>query len=98
MSIKAHFVLLVFAMLVSLPVLAQQKEPIVMSSEGMKSSYVQQHAIDVDDIAGHQIRVQETHREYPADKQVVIRGERVVESWIRGFSNYTSGVGPAWGF
>jgi hypothetical protein len=27
----------------------------------------------------------------------VIDGERVVEAWVRGFSNYTAGVGPVWG-
>jgi hypothetical protein len=69
-----------------------------MPGEGVKSRYVQQQAIDVDDVPGHQVRVQETHRVYPADGQIVVEGERVVESWIRGFSNYTSGLGPAWGY
>jgi hypothetical protein len=76
----------------------QEKQQIVMSSEGVKSRYVQQQAIDVDDLAGHQVRVQETHREYPADKQLVVEGERVVESWVRGFSNYVNGIGPASGY
>jgi len=46
-----------------------------MSGEGVKSRYVQQQVIDVDDVPGHQVRVQETHREYPADRQVVVEGE-----------------------
>jgi hypothetical protein len=88
----------VLAILFSSNVFGQQRHPISMSSEGVKSRYVQQQAIDVDDVPGHQIRVQETHREFPANKQLVIEGERIAESWIRGFSNYTGGIGPAWGF
>ena len=88
----------VFAISFSSPVFAQQKHPINTSSEGVKSRYIQQHAIDVDDVPGHQIRVQETHREFPAERQLVIQGEHIVESWVRGFSNYTGGIGPAWGF
>ena len=80
------------------PAFSEQRQPIGMSSEGVKSRYVQQHAIDVDDVPGHQIRVQETHREFPAERQLVIEGERVVESWVRGFSNYAGGIGPAWGY
>jgi hypothetical protein len=76
----------------------QQKQSITMSSEGVKSSYVQQQAIDVDDIPGHQVRVQETQRTYPPDRRPVIDGERIVEAWVRGFSNYTNGIGPAWGY
>lgn len=76
---------------------AQQKQPITMSSEGVKSRYVQQLAIDVDDVPGHQVRVLESQRTYPADRQPVIDGERIVEAWVRGFSNYTNGIGPAWG-
>ena len=77
---------------------AQQKQSMTMSSEGVKSRYVQQQAIDVDDVPGHQVRVQETQRTYPPDRQPVIDGERIVEAWVRGFSNYTNGVGPAWGY
>ena len=77
---------------------AQQKQSITMSSEGVKSRYIQQQAIDVDDVPGHQVRVQETQRTYPPDRQPVIDGERIVEAWVRGFSNYTNGIGPAWGY
>jgi hypothetical protein len=96
--LKMIFESLIVGMLLSGAVYAQQKTPIAMSSEGVKSRYIQQLAIDVDDAPGHQVRVQETRREYPADKQLVINDERVVESWIRGFSNYIGGIGPAWGY
>ena len=39
------------------PVWAQEKHQLLISSEGAKSRYVQQHMIDVDDAPGHQIRV-----------------------------------------
>ena len=83
----------IFAAIFASSVWAQQKQPIVISSEGVKSRYVQQHMIDVDDVPGHQIRVQESERTYPADKQFAIDGERVVDWWIRSFSNYTNGIG-----
>ena len=79
-------------------VCAQQKQSLVISSEGVKSRYVQQHIIDVDDVPGHQIRVQESQRTYPPDKQFTVDGEHIVEWWIRSFSNYTNGIGPSWGF
>jgi len=77
---------------------AQQKQVIAISGEGIKSGYVQQLAIDVDDVLGHQVRVQEARRIYPAEKQFAVDGEQVVEAWVRGFSNYTGGIGPAWGY
>ena len=80
------------------PASAQDRHFIKISSEGANSRYVQQHMIDVDDVPGHQIRVQESMRSYPAEKQFAIDGERVTEWWIRSFSNYTNGVGPTWGF
>ena len=88
----------ILAALFSSPVFPQQRQPITMSSEGVKSRYVQQQVIDVDDVPGHQVRVLEIHREFPAEKQLVVEGERVVESWLRGFSNYTGGIGPGWGY
>ena len=80
------------------PASAQDRQVIKISSEGANSRYVQQHMIDVDDVPGHQIRVQESMRSYPVEKQFAIDGERVTEWWIRSFSNYTNGVGPSWGF
>src|SRR5258706_11244618 len=73
---------------------AQQKFPINTTSEGVKSSYVQQHVIDVGDVSGHQVRILEVHRVH-STKQIVLDGVKVVEEWDRGFSDYTNGVGPA---
>ncbi len=76
---------------------AQQKFPINSTGDGVKSSYVQQHIIDVGDVAGHQVRILEVHRVHSM-KQIVLGGVKVVEEWDRGFSDYTNGVGPARGY
>ena len=73
---------------------AQEKHPIVVSGEGAKGRYVQQYMIDVDDVPGHYIRINEIQRTYAPDKQTVIEGERIVETWSRSLTNYISGVGP----
>ena len=88
----------ILAALFSSSVWAQQKHPIAISSEGLKSRYIQQLAIDVDDVPGHQVRVQESQRTFPADKQPVIDGDRIIESWSRSVTDYTAGIGPAWGY
>ena len=76
---------------------AQQKFPINTTSEGVKSSYVQQHIIDVGDVAGHQVRILEVHRVHTL-KHIELDGVKVTEEWDRGFSDYTNGVGPARGY
>ena len=80
------------------PIWAQEKHPISISSEGAKTKFIQQLAIDVDDVSGHQVRVFENHRIYAADKQATVAGERIVESFGRGLSNYVSGIGPVFGY
>lgn len=82
----------------SMPIGAQDRHPINITAEGVKGHYVQQLFVDVDDVPGHQVRVQESTRVYPAENQPLIDGERLVESWGRGFSNYTGGIGPSWGY
>lgn len=77
---------------------AQQKQAISISSEGTKSRYVQQLAIDVDDVPGHQIRVQESQRIYPKETGPTIEGERIVEVWTRSKTDYTQGIGPVHGY
>jgi len=73
---------------------AQDKHPLVISSENAKSHYTQQLAIDVDDAPGHQVRVYEWQRTYPAGTEPIIEGEKIVEQWNRGITNYTGGAGP----
>ena len=70
--------------------LAQQRLIFKVSAEN--TNYVQQHMIDVGDVTGHQVRIFVVHRTYPADAPA-INGMKIVESWSRGFSDYTSNNG-----
>ena len=77
---------------------AQEKHSFSMTSEGVKGRYIQQSMIDVDDVPGHQIRILEIQRTIAPENQLVIDGERIVEMWGRGYSNYIRGIGPTWGY
>jgi len=88
----------VVAALIPGAIWAQEKHPVSISSEGAKTKFIQQLAIDVDDVTGHQVRVFENHRIYAADKQAKVAGERIVESFGRGLSNYVGGIGPVFGY
>ncbi len=72
---------------------AQAQQRIVFKVSAENTSYVQQHWIDVGDVTGHQVRVFEIHRTYPSSDAPVVNGKRIVESWSRGFSDYTSNNG-----
>ena len=53
MNLRLHHTLIVMAVaLISSHTWAQQKFPISFNGEGAKSRWVQQHIIDVDDVAG----------------------------------------------
>jgi hypothetical protein len=72
---------------------AQQKQQVSFKTPAANTKYTQQQAIDVGDIAGHQVRVYEIHRTYPSNAPV-INGMRLVESWSRGVTDYIDGNGP----
>ena len=98
MNLSLHHTLIVIAMaLISTHTWAQQRFPISFSGEGAKSRWVQQHVIEVDDVAGHQIRIYELQRTYPSENGIVLDGEHVIEEWSRGSSNYTNGIGTCIG-
>ena len=61
------------------------------------SKYVQQHVIDVADVPGHQVRILELRRT-PSNAKANCEGLKVVESWSRGYSDYTNTNGRAWGY
>jgi len=78
---------------------AQQKFPIETKGEGQtESKYTQQLAVDVGDLAGHQVRVVEIRRTYSEETKLSIKGVRVKESWLRGLTDYVNGSGPARGY
>jgi hypothetical protein len=76
---------------------AQQKHKISYKLSPEISKYTQQHVIDVGDVPGHQVRINEIHRTFPKDL-VVFEGVQAVEEWIRGYSDYTDINGRAWGY
>ena len=70
--------------------LAQQRLVFKVGAENTK--YTQQHTIDVGDVSGHQVRLFEIHRTYSSNAPV-INGMKIVESWTRGISDYSSNNG-----
>jgi hypothetical protein len=76
---------------------AQEKCKVSEGVEVAKSTYTQQHTLDIGDVPGHQVRIYEIHRTYPNDKPNC-EGLKRTESWERGYSNYTDWNGPATSF
>jgi hypothetical protein len=72
---------------------AQERCKVSEGPEAAKSTYTQQHALDVGDVPGHQVRIFEIHRTYPNDKPNC-EGLKRTESWERGYSNYVDWNGP----
>ena len=84
-----------FLVLMQVDATAQQKYPIRTEAAAAQSKYIQQHAIDVGDVPGHQVRVYEIQR---TGTEVTFSGIKSKENWSRGFSDYTNGSGPTTGY
>src|SRR5438132_12578951 len=84
-----------FCLAVALPgdALAQQMQRVSFKTSAINTKYTQQHALDVGDVPGHQVRVYELHRTFPIDVPV-INGVKLVETWGRSISDYTDNNGP----
>jgi hypothetical protein len=67
---------------------------------GFKNTYKQSHEIEVDDVAGHKIRVAEVNGDYASlgDAAPMYAGVRVKESRVYLSSDYISGNGAASGY
>ena len=61
------------------------------------SEYTEQHVLDVQDIAGHQIRIFEIRRTFP-DIEPNCEGLRQTEAVSHGYSDYINRSGRAWGY
>ena len=61
------------------------------------TTYTQQHAIDVGDVPGHQVRIFEVHRRFPNDKPNC-EGLKRIESWLRASSDYIDLNGSVSGY
>ena len=71
---------------------AQEKHTITRAPSST-GQYLQQHAIDVDDVSGHQVRVFEVRNTF-SDKDYAFGGVLVKESLVRGMSDYINLSGP----
>lgn len=76
---------------------AQERYQYSYSLPPASSRYVQDHSIEVDDVASHKIRIVEIQRTYTKDHPLVL-GTKVTETWLRGLTNYVGGGGPAHGY
>jgi hypothetical protein len=62
------------------------------------TTYTQQHVLDAGDMPGHQVRIFELHRTYPADTKPNCEGLKRTETWIRAFSDYIDRNGRVSGY
>jgi hypothetical protein len=84
----AFAVLAAGATITSTGALAQKKYSI-SEAPATNSQYLQEHAIDVEDRPGHQVRVYEIRYEYPK-KDLSFAGVPVQYSMTRGISDYVN--------
>ena len=71
---------------------AQQKQKVSYQSPAANTKYTQQHAIEVEDVPGHILRVYEIHRTYP-NNPPMINGVALKEQFTRGTSDQTDNNG-----
>ncbi|HEV2551161.1 MAG TPA: hypothetical protein VGU20_27880 [Stellaceae bacterium] len=76
---------------------AQEKQKYSFKAPAGVTKYGEQHAIDVGDVPGHQLRVYETHSTYTGEAPVY-DGVKVKEGWTRAVSDYTDGTGRGSGY
>jgi len=79
--------------LVTNEAIAQQKQQVTYKTPAEGTKYTQQHAIDVGDVPGHQVRIYELHRTFPNGGPVV-NDTKVKEVFSRNTSDYVDGTGP----
>ena len=85
------------ATLASSPVSAQERCRLSWEIRPADTAYTQQHAIDVGDVPGHQIRIFEVHRRFPNDKPNC-EGLKRTKSWARVSSDYIDRNGSVSGY
>ena len=71
---------------------AQQKQRVSFHASGENSKYTQQHAINVPDLRGHQVRIYEIRRAFPINPPIV-NGVAIKEIWTRGTADFTEDNG-----
>ncbi len=77
---------------------AQEKRKMTYKALGANTKYTKQHIIEVRDIPGHQIRIHEIHRAYPADAPLKYDGVAVKESYEWTLTDYVNWTGRHRGY
>jgi hypothetical protein len=76
---------------------AQQKQVVTYKAPAENSKYTEQHAMDIGDVPGHQLRIYELYRTFPTNAPM-INGLKLKETWTRATSDYVDGNGPNAGY
>lgn len=76
---------------------AQDKCSSSLDMMAATSEYTEQHALEVDDLPGHKVRIYQIHRTYP-DAETGCFGMKPKESWTQGISDYVGVTGSTWGY
>jgi hypothetical protein len=76
---------------------AQEKHKFSYKTPSGISKYEEQHAIDVGDVQGHQVRVFSLHYVF-AQEAPVYEGIKVKEAWLRATTDYTESSGHGTGY
>jgi len=97
LSLAAVSLATVLTTLAFSPVSAQERCKLSWGIQPTDTTYTQQHAIDVGDVPGHQVRIFEVHRRYPNDKPNC-EGLKRTESWVRASTDYIDRNGSVSGY
>jgi len=79
------------------PIPAWEKRKISYKWSAENDKYTQQHAIDIGDVPGHQIRIYQIHRAWP-NTPPEFNGVRVKEEWLSAVSDYIDINGHSQGY
>ena len=97
LSLPAASLATVLTTLAFSPVSAQERCRLSWGIQPADTTYTQQHAIDVGDVPGHQVRIFEVHRRFPNDT-ANCEGPKRTESWVRAATDYIDRNGSVSGY
>lgn len=89
---------LVIGILATDVAIGQERQKFGYTQAGQTSKYLGQQAFDVGDQPGHQVRIYKVLRTFTDESGFLVRGVRVKSTETNGYSDYTNGVGPIWGY
>jgi hypothetical protein len=76
----------------------QEKKKIAWSARPENTKVTVQQALEIPDIGGHIIRINETRRTWPDGGAPTVEGRKVAEEVTRGFADLISGNGKGSGY